>query len=217
MNQRVCFSALFSIVSLSFAAVACGDSEPSDGETKAESPIVLEEIQFDLAGDRLLSSLSDEEIVAACGKLAAGIESADEAIACRVVAVGEADDVDACVEAREDCLSAPGDAGSEVTISSSPAPISCSAFNAALTEGCDYPVSLLLDCANALADSVVPSGDAVSCENAGDFSSVTEANKAALDSQGIGFVEVCLDLVACEALVQALFEGSETGAGGANN
>ncbi len=198
-----------------FLALGCGagggeDDSDGDGAPSGDKPIELQEITFDLDGDRMLSSLSDEEIVGACDELASGVVSADEQIACRVVAAGENDDPAACAEAREVCLENPGAVRDSVTISASPAPINCSVFNAELTVGCDYPVSLLLACANALASSVISSGDAVSCQDAASFSSVEEANKAALDNQGVEFVGVCLELESCEALVQALISGGES-------
>jgi hypothetical protein len=194
---------------------ACGSS--SDDESKAPAAaLVVEAIKFDLVGERLLSDLNDEEIQTACEEMAGIMRSADEGVACQIAAASSSESEGDCESERDTCLDAPTEALGWTGVSTSPAPIDCSKFEAALTTDCDYPVSTLEDCVNAMAQSVVPSAEAVSCSNAADIADLNGANEAATNAVNTDYINICLDLLACESLVGALLGGEmDPGAGGA--
>jgi hypothetical protein len=118
--------------------------------------------------------------------------------------------------AVETCLEEPTAALSTTTVRTTPAPIDCALFDASLTASCDHTVATLEECANALAQSVVPAADAVRCETAMDFPDVEAADEAAKLEKGTDFAAICEPLLECGALVSALLTGSvSSGLGGA--
>lgn len=189
-------------------------SGDGDGDSVA-STFEVEEIVFDLGGERSLTTLTDQEIRGACETMADVFDSADAGVACQIVAAAEADE-DACEAKLQDCLQDPEDALEQTSVRSAPAPVDCSVFNVELTEECDHPVSLLEDCVNALAQSVVPAAEAVDCGNAAGFEDIDAAHAEAAMNKSPDFVSICIDLLECEALVGALLS-DESGAGGAPN
>jgi hypothetical protein len=205
-------------------AVACGgsdeESKKSEGDgdgDESEAALEVATISFDLDQDRALSSLTDEEIRAACDEMAVVFRAADEGVACQIVAASEAT-TEACESSRDACLADPDDALQETTVRSAPAPVDCSIFEARLTAACDFPVSLLEDCVNALAQSVVPAAQAAHCENASEIEDVAEAHGLAVDHLNTDYASVCFELLQCEDLVGALLSGeSPMGAGGASD
>ncbi len=208
---------LFAVLGCFFG---CGsdDEEASSGsgDGDASGPTFdVEQIEFDLDDERSLSSLTDEEIRGACESMAAVFEQADSGVSCRIVAAAEAD-ARSCSSELEDCLEDPDEALEQTSVRSAPAPVDCTVFSAELTEDCDHPVSLLEDCVNALALSVVPAAEAVDCDKADQFQDVEEAHAEAALNQGTDFVSICFDLLECETLVEALLS-PENGAGGAPN
>lgn len=209
------------LVSILFACVACNGGDDGNGEkeqdpTKGGPALVLPDVEFQLEADRLLSSLTDEEIVSACEAMAGIMAAGDEGVACQIEASGSSDAQEECDDAREACLEDPTGALDQTSVRTTPAPINCEIFDATLTEGCQHTVGKLEDCANALAQSVVPAAQVVSCEEAGDFSSVQEANEAAKLAKATDFIAICEPLLQCEALVGALLTGEvPSGLGGA--
>src|SRR5690606_27472165 len=97
-----------------------------------------------------------------------------------------------CATARDACLESPGDALAQTTLRAAPAPIDCEVFDSALTVGCDFPVSLLEDCANSLAQSVVPAAEAVHCSEASAILDIDAAQQLASSGKSTDFVTVCL-------------------------
>lgn len=203
-------------------AVACGgsedESEKSTGDGDGDhGDVVLEvdEIVFDLDADRSLSTLTDEEIRSACDQMADVFAEADVGVACQIVAAAE-QTTDACERVRDECLDDPEDALLQTTVRSTPAPVDCSIFDASLTAECDFPVSLLEDCVNALAQSVVPAADAVRCEGAAEIEDFEESHQMAVENINTDYASICFDLLECEDLVGALLSGeSSNGEGGA--
>jgi hypothetical protein len=204
------------VISALAAGVAFFGCSGGEGEEDSSDPaLVVAKIEFDLDRDRLLSSLSDQEIQDACGVMARVIQIADEGVACQIVAAAE-DSEKLCTTTRDACLESSTEALSQTTLRATPAPIDCDVFDSALTVGCDFPVSLLEDCANSLAQSVVPAAEAVDCSEASEISNLSAAEQLAAANKATDFVTVCLDLLACESLVGALLGGgSGPGDGGA--
>lgn len=217
MNQKS--NATF--LSILLVCGACGGGD--EGKDKQEqSPgqdepvLVVADVDFELDAERLLSSLTDAEIVSACEQMAEVMESGDVGVACQIDAAGSSDSKEACADAREACQDDPSGALSETTVRTTPAPINCEIFSASLTVGCEHTVGELETCATALAQSVVPAAEAVSCEEARDFASTEEANEAAKLAKATDFVGICEPLLECEALVGALLTGeAPSGLGGA--
>lgn len=203
-------------------AAACGGSEdasdPKSGDgdgDQAGATLEVDEIVFDLDGDRLLSTLTDEEIRSACDQMAEVFQAADEGVACQIVAAAEPSPED-CEEARDACLMDPKDALRTTTVRSAPAPVDCAIFEASLTAACDFPVSLLEDCVNALAQSVVPAAEAIACEEAAEIEDLEQSHQGAVENLNTDYASICFDLLECEDLVGALLSGEgSTGAGGA--
>lgn len=201
-------------------AVACGaaddksDESAGDGD-ESSAALHVSSIRFDLEGDRQLSSLTDEEIRNACDAMATVFVAADVGVACQIVAASEATTAE-CESHRDECLNDPEDALRQTTVRSTPAPLDCSIFEASLTEGCDYPVSLLEDCVNALAQSVVPAAQAIHCDEASEIEDVEQAHMTAVSSLNSEYASICFELLECEDLVGALLSGgSSMGVGGA--
>ena len=207
---------LFTTLALFSAAtaVACSSDEPEP--TKRAATLEIQEFSFDLDGDRLLSSLTDKEVGDACSGLAAAVNDADEQVSCQIVASGESSGQVECETSLSDCRENPADVVAKTSVRSTPAPIDCSVFDASLTAGCDFPLTLLEDCVNAMAQSVVPAAEAVSCSSAGELADVGAADESAGLNRGYDFVVVCADLLECETLVSVLLDAgpSDTGAGG---
>lgn len=203
-------------------ACGAGDDESASpegdgGNSGGESGVVLvvEEITFDLDSDRALSSLADSEIRSACDEMAAVFQAADAGVACQIVASSESTTAE-CESRRDECLEDPADALQQTTVRSTPAPVDCAIFEASLTEGCDYPVSLLEDCVNALAQSVVPAAQAIHCDEAAEIEDIEQAHATAVSNLNTDYASICFDLLECEDLVGALLSGeSSTGVGGA--
>lgn len=210
MNQKCLL-----LLTLTVTFVACGSKDdPEAGDPS--TPLGVPTIDFAVMDDRLLSSLSDEEIVDACAVMADAMKIGDEGVSCRIQAAGTTSSLAECNAAVETCLQDPAMALSNTAIRTTPAPIDCSSFDASLTTSCDHTVEKLEDCANALAESVVPAADAVRCESAADFSDVDAAEEAAKLEKGTAFADICAPLLECEALVSALLTGNvPSGLGGA--
>jgi len=196
---------------------ACSDdSEPSH---------VLPEVPaFDsgLDPEKMLNTLTDEEIEGACELLEETLIAADTNVACQVESTATTDDVDACLSARTECLASPRSARDVVEASPLEAEVDCGVFAAELTADCPHPVSALEDCINAIAVSVEPSIEATQCEQAGELSELSEVDSLAKSSSDISYVSVCAPLIVCEKLITALLGGDDEadgmgGAGGAAN
>lgn len=205
-------------------AVACGGTDEKsapqggDGDDDGGSgaALVVQEIAFDLDADRALSSLTDEEIRSACDEMAAVFVAADAGVACQIVAASEGT-TDECENSRDACLKDPEDALQQTTVRSAPAPVDCSIFEASLVSGCDHSVSLLLDCVNALAHSVVPAAQANHCDEASSIADVEHAHELAVENLDTNYGSICFDLLECEALVGALLsDDNSMGVGGAS-
>lgn len=218
---------VFALLAL-FAVSACSGDDPEENTpgmggdtgmgsaTGGESGGVTEAPKIDiptyssgLDSSLILADLSDEQIVGACDRIVEVVTEADSEVSCRVVAAGEAESADECGAAVGTCLDSPGDALAATTIRSTPAPIDCSEFNAELAAGCEHPVSLLEDCVNALATSVIPAAAAVSCDTASEWPDVKKAEMEAKANQGIDYVTVCFELLECEDLVSVLLGSGE--------
>jgi len=134
----------------SLAFCGCdGDKGDDSGGPSDEPALVVSEIEFDLDSERLLSSLSDQEIRDACELMAGVIQDADEGVACQIVAATE-DSEESCTTARDTCLDNPDEAVAQTMVRAAPAPIDCEVFDSSLTAECDFPVSRLGSCANSL-------------------------------------------------------------------
>lgn len=186
--------------------MGCSDSAPAD--SPGEAPAVdVPTFSSGLDPQRLLSSLDGDEISDACEQLFPVVTAADAELACRVVAAGESNTSDECAESVRDCLPEPSSALSQTTLRSTPGPIDCEEFTADLVEECEFPVSLLEDCVNALAQGVVPGAEAVPCSDAAEFKDIAAAEQVASENRDTAYTEICFDLLECEALVSVLLGG----------
>ena len=156
---------------------------------------------------RMLSSLEDDEISDACDKLLPVITKADAELVCRVVAAGESTDPATCERSVSGCLPEPVAALNKTMLRSTPGTIECEKFTGELVVGCEFPVSLLEDCVNALAQGVVPGAEAVTCGQAEEFEDLSAAEQAASENRDTSYTETCFELLECEALVDALLGG----------
>lgn len=183
--------------------------EPNEAETSKAPAIDVPTYESGLDGTLILKDLTDEQIVGACDRIVTTVEKADVEVSCRVFGAGDSDSEDTCEASVSSCLDSPEEALEATTIRSTPAPIDCSEFSAELAAGCEHPVSLLEDCVNALATSVIPSAEAVSCDTASDWPDVKTAEMEAKANQDISFTAVCFELLECEDLVAVLLGTGE--------
>ncbi len=193
--------------------VGCSDSTSEDSQASDDSQIEEEpaiDVPSFVSGldeERMLSSLVDDEISAACDRLLSVVSTADTELACRVVAAGESRDQGTCVRSVSSCLSEPEAALNKTTLRSTPGAIECEKFTGELVAGCEFPVSLLEDCVNALAQGVVPGAEALSCGQAEKFEDLSAAEQAASENRDTTYTETCFELLECKALVDALLGG----------
>jgi hypothetical protein len=210
MRRSFTYLSLVFAAGLSAVSGCSSSSSENDGdhpEDASGAALEIDEFSFDLDNQRLLSSLTDEEIGAACADLARTLTQAEELAACQIQAAAATNDATECSSAVNSCLSDPSTALAESEVTATPAPIDCDAFNAELTADCDKSLAVLEVCINSLAQSLAPSRNALSCEGAAEVDSVEDANDLARANKGSGYVADCFALVSCDVLVSTLIGG----------